>query len=122
MRIAKPASCPVQEKFAGARRGLSAALTRDDEIDLVLTALVAQEHLLLVGPPGCAKSLLLDAAMGWMPGGKFTVLLTKFSTPVARIIQTPRRKAAGWGLPAHMPRNCGRSLTRSTLPPYPHLG
>jgi MoxR-like ATPase len=73
---------PVQEKFAAARRELSAALIeRDDEVDLVLTALVAQEHVLLVGPPGCAKSLLLDAVMGWMRGRKFTVLLTKFSTP-----------------------------------------
>ena len=73
---------PVQEKFGAARRELSAALIeRDDEVDLVLTALVAREHVLLVGPPGCAKSLLLDAVMGWMSGRKFTVLLTKFSTP-----------------------------------------
>ncbi|HZY85530.1 MAG TPA: AAA family ATPase [Gemmataceae bacterium] len=82
MKIAMPAACPVQEKFLAARRELSAALIeRDDEIDLVLTALVAQEHVLLVGPPGCAKSLLLDAVMGWMRGRKFTILLTKFSTP-----------------------------------------
>jgi MoxR-like ATPase len=82
MKIARTESSPVQEKFASARRELSAALIeRDDEIDLVLTALVAQEHVLLVGPPGCAKSLLLDAVMGWMRGHKFTVLLTKFSTP-----------------------------------------
>ena len=26
-------------------------------LDLVLTALIAKEHVLLVGPPGCAKSL-----------------------------------------------------------------
>src|SRR5438045_2623023 len=73
---------PVQEKFAAARRELSAALIeRDDEIDLVLSALVAQEHVLLVGPPGTAKSLLLDSLMGWMGGRRFTILLTKFSTP-----------------------------------------
>jgi MoxR-like ATPase len=73
---------PIQEKFACTRHELAAALIeRDDEIDLVLTALLAQEHPLLVGPPGTAKSLLLDALMGWMGGRRFTVLLTKFSTP-----------------------------------------
>src|SRR3954452_2035189 len=73
---------PVQDKFAATRKELSAALIeRDDEIDLILTALVAREHPLLVGPPGTAKSLLLDSLMGWMHGKRFTVLLTKFSTP-----------------------------------------
>src|SRR3954452_14185168 len=73
---------PVQDKFAATRRELSAALIeRGDEIDLILTALIAQEHPLLVGPPGTAKSLLLDSVMNWMGGRKFTILLTKFSTP-----------------------------------------
>jgi MoxR-like ATPase len=73
---------PIQEKFAATRRELSAALIeRDDEIDLVLTALIAQEHPLLVGNPGTAKSLLLDSLMNWMGGQRFTILLTKFSTP-----------------------------------------
>src|SRR3954463_808475 len=82
MKIAKPGSCPAQEKFLAARQELAAALIeRDDEIDLVLTGLIAQEHVLLVGQPGTAKSLLLDAVLGWMHGLKFTVLLTKFSTP-----------------------------------------
>lgn len=72
----------VQEKLAATRKELSAALIeRDDEVDLVLTALVAGEHPLLVGPPGTGKSLLLDTVMGWMGGTKFTILLTKFSTP-----------------------------------------
>jgi MoxR-like ATPase len=54
----------VRAKFAAARRDLAAALIeRDDEIDLVLTALVAREHVLLVGPPGTAKSLLLDSLL-----------------------------------------------------------
>lgn len=73
----------IQDKFASARRALKAALVeRDDEIDLVLTALVAQEHPLLVGPPGTGKSLLLDSVMRWLgKASKFSVLLTKFSTP-----------------------------------------
>ena len=80
--IHSPAGSPVQVKFAQARAALSSALIeRDDEIDLVLTALVANEHVLLVGPPGCAKSLLLDSLLAWTGGSKFSVLLTKFSVP-----------------------------------------
>src|SRR3954468_10462406 len=84
MRLHRPpADGPVRGKYAATRAELAAALIeRDDEIDLALTALVAKEHLLLVGPPGCAKSLLLDGLMNWLAGGtKFSVLLTKFTTP-----------------------------------------
>jgi MoxR-like ATPase len=72
----------VREKFASARKELAATLIeRDEEIALALTALVAGEHLLLVSPPGCAKSLLLDALLRWAGGRKFSTLLTKFSVP-----------------------------------------
>lgn len=82
MKLAKPETCPVQEKFVQTRRELSAALIeRDEEIDIVLTALVCHEHPLLVGPPGTAKSLLLDSLMRWTSGQRFTALLTKFTTP-----------------------------------------
>jgi MoxR-like ATPase len=71
----------VRAKFATVRRELAAALIeRDEEIDLVLTALLAHEHVLLVGPPGCAKSLLLDSVLSWTGGTRFTLLLTKFTT------------------------------------------
>src|SRR4051812_44626123 len=76
-----PDACPLQAKFAAARRELADALIERDEIDLALTALVARGHLLLVGPPGCGKSLLLDSLLRWMDGRKFAVLLTKFTTP-----------------------------------------
>jgi MoxR-like ATPase len=82
MKLVKLTDCPIQEKLLTTRRELCAALIeRDAEIDLVLTALIAQEHPLLVGPPGTAKSLLLDSLMQWMHGQRFTILLTKFSTP-----------------------------------------
>lgn len=79
----KPATpANVQAKFAATRRELAAALIeRDDEIDLVLTALVASEHVLFVGPPGCGKSLLLDSLLAWTGGNKFSILLNKFSVP-----------------------------------------
>jgi len=47
----------------------------------VLTALVASEHVLLVGPPGCGKSLLLDSLLACTGGSKFSILLTKFTVP-----------------------------------------
>lgn len=82
MKSTRISPSALQEKFLATRRELSAALIeRDEEIDVVLTALICQEHPLLVGPPGTAKSLLLDSLMAWMNGRKFTILFTKFSTP-----------------------------------------
>ncbi len=82
MKLTSPASTTVQDKFVASRHELSATLIeRDSEVDLVLTALLAQEHVLLVGQPGTAKSLLLDSLMGWMNGRRFSALLTKFSQP-----------------------------------------
>ncbi len=82
MKVLRPDPDAVRRKFAQAREELSSALVeRDDEVDVVLTALVANEHALLVGPPGSAKSLLLDAVLAWTGGAKFAVLLTKFTTP-----------------------------------------
>lgn len=82
MTTVRDAPDRVRDKFALARKELSAALIeRDDEIDLVLTALIAGEHVLLVGPPGCGKSLLLDSVLRWTGVSKFSILLTKFTTP-----------------------------------------
>jgi MoxR-like ATPase len=80
--MSRPDPEAVRAKFAAARAELAAALIeRDQEVDLVLTALLAREHVLLVGPPGCAKSLLLDAIMRWVGGTTFTCLLTRFTAP-----------------------------------------
>lgn len=70
------------DKFATTRKELcSALIEREQEIDLVLTALVAQEHVLLVGPPGCGKSMMADAIVEWMQGERFSILVTKYTTP-----------------------------------------
>lgn len=72
----------AREKFAAARAALCSSLVeRDDEVDLVLTALVVREHVLLVGPPGLAKSALLDGLLTCAGGTKFSVLMTKYTQP-----------------------------------------
>ncbi|HEX4607647.1 MAG TPA: AAA family ATPase [Urbifossiella sp.] len=80
MKLVRPDVDLVREKFAQAPKELSSALIeREDEVDVVLTALIANEHVLLVGPPGCGKSLLLDSVLSWTGGTKFSILLTKFT-------------------------------------------
>jgi MoxR-like ATPase len=72
----------VHAKFDTARRELGEILVdRDEEIELALTAMLANEHILLVGPPGCGKSLLVDLLLAWAGGRKFSALLTRFSVP-----------------------------------------
>ena len=71
------------EKLTAVRTALKAAFVeRDEVIDGVLTAIIANEHILLLGPPGTAKSAMVNALAGAIDGGRcFTRLLTKFSTP-----------------------------------------
>ena len=75
-------SLTVKEKFDVTRKELNASLIeRDEEVAILLTGLIAGEHLLLVGPPGCGKSLLIDSLMRWTHGSKFSCLLNRFSMP-----------------------------------------
>lgn len=72
-----------QPKFHSARNHMAKTLIeRDEEIDLVLTALIAGHHPLLVGPPGTAKSMLLDTVASWMGVPAFDYLLNKFTDPM----------------------------------------
>lgn len=54
---------------------------RRDVIDGALAAVLAGEHVLLLGPPGTAKSALARAIAQAFGGSYFERLLTKFSTP-----------------------------------------
>src|SRR5574341_181308 len=55
---------------------------RDDVIDGALSALLSGSHVLLIGPPGTAKSLLAHEICKSVTGAKyFQWLLTKFTTP-----------------------------------------
>ena len=75
-------SLTVRDKFAAVRKELNESLIeRDEEVSLLLTALLAGEHVLLIGPPGCGKSLLIDSIMRWLHCSKFSCLLNRFSLP-----------------------------------------
>ncbi len=55
---------------------------RHEFIDGALAALLAREHVLIVGPPGSAKSMIAHALCSRISGATyFHWLLTKFSTP-----------------------------------------
>lgn len=74
---------PNISSLVGLRSALSASLIeRDGEIDTALLGLVAREHVLLVGPPGTAKSQLITSLTnGIVEARSFGTLLTKFTTP-----------------------------------------
>ncbi len=54
---------------------------RDDVVDLLGLAAVCQEHVLLIGPPGTAKSGLLDRFARMLGASYFSYLLTRFTEP-----------------------------------------
>jgi len=72
-----------QEKFRKIREELRQTfLERSDLIDGVLSALLCSQHVLIVGPPGTAKSMLADEMCRRLIGTNyFQWLLTRFTTP-----------------------------------------
>jgi MoxR-like ATPase len=61
----------LKERFVG----------RDEVIDLIALAVVAGEHLFLLGPPGTAKSALIHQFASSVQGRYFEYMLTRFSEP-----------------------------------------
>ena len=80
----------------------------------MLTALVAQEHVLLVGPPGCGKSLLLDSVMNWMHGKRFSHPVHEVHLPRRSGRPGQHRRAEGGPLPPRDDRQAARG--RPCLP------
>ncbi len=57
-------------------------LERETAVEAALLALLTGEHLLLLGPPGTAKSLMVRSICERITGARyFERLLTRFSTP-----------------------------------------
>jgi len=74
----------ARTSLGAVQKALSGAfLQRDAVIRAMLCALVAREHVLLLGPPGTAKSALARAFSVCIGSGAsfFQWLLTRFSTP-----------------------------------------
>jgi MoxR-like ATPase len=72
-----------QEKLRNIREELKQMfLERSDLIDGALAALLSSHHLLIIGPPGTAKSMLADELCRRVEGANyFQWLLTRFTTP-----------------------------------------
>ena len=73
----------AQEKLKKIREELKQTfLERGDLIDGALAALLSAQHLLIIGPPGTAKSMLADELCRRIEGASyFQWLLTRFTTP-----------------------------------------
>lgn len=74
----------AQDKFILLRTELTDSLIeRASEVDIVMTALIAREHALFVGPPGLGKSLLANRLCDCMSfaGDPFEIILSKFTEP-----------------------------------------
>ena len=62
---------PMKRAFVG----------KDEVIDLLGVSLVARENLFILGPPGTAKSALVQAMARRIEGNVFDYLLTRFTEP-----------------------------------------
>ena len=76
-------SLPSPDRLRSLLRALThGLLERDSAVHLALLAALAGEHVLLIGPPGTAKSALARRLHGAFSGTRyFERLLTRFSTP-----------------------------------------
>ena len=73
----------AQDKLKTIREELRQSfLERSDLIDGAMAALLSSNHLLIIGPPGTAKSMLADELCRRIEGAEyFQWLLTRFTTP-----------------------------------------
>jgi MoxR-like ATPase len=73
---------PMKAKFDAVRRDLEQKfLAKEEIIRLMLVAAIAGEHMVLIGPPGTAKSAVIRAFAKLVDARYFEYLLTRFSEP-----------------------------------------
>lgn len=75
-----------REPLAARLRRVAAALDqqylgKSEVIRLLLIAIVAREHVVLIGPPGTAKSALIKSLAEFVDARYFEYLLTRFTEP-----------------------------------------
>lgn len=64
------------------RKSLNATFPeREDQVDGVIMALLSQEHVVLLGPPGTAKSAVTRAVAKALGASYYETLLSRFTTP-----------------------------------------
>lgn len=78
MTTLQSAARQVHESIRSATSGL---IGREQLAELMILAAVAQEHLLVVGPPGTAKSAVVRRVAHAMGGRYFEYLLGRFTEP-----------------------------------------
>jgi MoxR-like ATPase len=77
-----PGTAAAMTNIAAVRKSLEARFfEREAVIRGLLVSVIAGEHPLLLGPPGTAKSALINALAEAMGNSTFSLLLTKYTTP-----------------------------------------
>jgi MoxR-like ATPase len=75
-------SHPLKPRFEAIRRELEQKfLAKEEIIRLMLISTIAGEHMVLIGPPGTAKSAVIRAFARLIDAKYFEYLLTRFSEP-----------------------------------------
>lgn len=75
-------SHPLKPRFDAIRRELEQRfLAKEEIIRLMVISAIAGEHMVLIGPPGTAKSALIRAFARLIDARYFEYLLTRFSEP-----------------------------------------
>jgi MoxR-like ATPase len=75
-------SHPLKPRFDAIRRDLEQKfLAKEEIIRLMMVASIAGEHMVLIGPPGTAKSAVIRAFARLIDSQYFEYLLTRFSEP-----------------------------------------
>lgn len=83
VRKVKAAQQSPQQKFKDLQTELNQTfIERHREVEGLLVAMLARSHVLLLGPPGTAKSMLVQALSKAVTGSRyFDVLMTRFTLP-----------------------------------------